>query len=129
MAHAQMLHERDPQEVILDEIGDISDFEIANNQVLLAVYERPEKTKGGFILTDKTLGEDKYQSKVGLIVKMGPDAFVETEKWHFNLRFSMNDWAVFRPSDGWTVTVNGKICRMFDDTDLKGRVSHPDMIW
>ena len=67
-----MLHEVDPREKLLAEIGDLSKFEIFNTGVLVAVYIRPEKTKGSIFLTEKTRDEDRHQSKVGLVVKMLP---------------------------------------------------------
>ena len=126
-----MEHEVDPKEAIYKEIGDIlPNFELMNTQVLVAVYIRPEKTRGGIIMTTKSRDEDRYQSKVGLILKTGPSAFVDDEgKWFGNANLSQGDWVVFRPSDGWNVTVNGVLCRMFDDTAVRMRIPHPDCVY
>lgn len=125
-----MLHEADPKEKLLEELGDISKVELLNTQVLVAVYIRPEKTKGGIIMTSKARDEDRYQSKVGLILKAGPSAFVDEDgKWFSNLDLKAGDWIVFRPSDGWNVTVNGVLCRMFDDTAIRARIPHPDNVY
>ena len=125
-----MLHEEDPKKTIVKEIGDLGGFELMNTQVLVAVYIRPEKTKGGIIMTTKSRDEDRYQSKVGLILKAGPSAFVDDEgKWFSGLNLGVGDWIVFRPSDGWNVTVNGVLCRMFDDTAVRMRIPHPDNVY
>ena len=125
-----MLHEVDPKETLLAEIGDISKVELLNTQVLVAVYIRPEKTKGGIIMASKARDEDRHQSKVGLIIKTGPSAFVDEDgKWFSNLNLKAGDWIVFRPSDGWNVTVNGVLCRMFDDTAIRARIPHPDNVY
>jgi hypothetical protein len=126
-----MLHEVDPKEALLKQIGDsYKDFDIFNTQVLLAVYIRPEKTKGGIMLANKTRDEDRYQSKVGLILKKGPSAFVDDEgKWFNGLTISEGDWLVFRPSDGWNLTINGVLCRMLDDTSTRMRIKHPDDVY
>ena len=125
-----MLHEGNPMDAILKEVGDLSGFELMNTQVLVAVYIRPEKTKGGIIMTSKSRDEDRYQSKVGLILKTGPSAFVDDEgKWFSGLSLGPKDWIVFRPSDGWNVTVNGVLCRMFDDTAVRMRIPHPDSVY
>ena len=130
MSKIVMMHENDPKDELLKEIGDLSAFEIFNTQVLVAVYIRPEKTKSGIILSDKTRDEDRYQSKVGLIVKKGPSAFVDdTGKWFSGLDVVEGEWIVFRPSDGWNITVNGTLCRMLDDTSIRARISHPDQVW
>jgi co-chaperonin GroES (HSP10) len=125
-----MNHEVDPKEKLLAELGDISNIEVFNNQVLCAVYIRPHKTKSGIILTDGTIDEDRYQGKVGLLVGMGPAAFQDDSgQWFDNASFSMHDWLVFRPSDGWSIHVNGVLCRMLSDTQVKMRVPTPDSAW
>lgn len=125
-----MSHEVDPKEALLTELGDTGKIELLNTNVLVAVYIRPEKTKGGIIMTSKARDEDRYQSKVGLIVKAGPTAFVESDgKWFNGLDLKVGDWVIFRPSDGWNITVNGVLCRMFDDAIIKGRIPHPDSVY
>jgi hypothetical protein len=81
-------------------------------------------------MTSKSRDEDRHQSKVGLILKTGPSAFVdEGGKWFSDLDLKVGDWIVFRPSDGWNVTVNGVLCRMFDDTAIRARIPHPDNVY
>ncbi len=130
MPYMLMEHEIDPKKKLIDEIGDISNFEIFNNNILVAVYQRPAKTKSGLYLTDKTTEEDRFQSKVGLLLKVGPRAFEpNAEGWFDGVEFNLNDWIVFRPSDGWTVTVNGVLCRILSDTQVRGRSDQPDRVW
>lgn len=130
MPYAPMMHEVDPKAKILEEIGDVSAFEVFNNQILVAVYIRPQKTKSGIFLTDKTTEEDRFQSKVGLIVAAGPDAFNdESGEWFKGATVNVHDWVVFRPSDGWNVTVNGVLCRMMQDVQVRARVAHPDVAY
>jgi co-chaperonin GroES (HSP10) len=103
---------------------------VFNNQLLVAVYVRPQKTKSGLYLTDKTTDEDKYQSKIGLVLKMGDSAFNDTSgEWFGGVEINEGDWVIFRPSDGWSITVNGQLCRMIDDVNVKGRVDQPDRVW
>ena len=125
-----MLHEKDPKAELIKSIGSIDDIDVFNNQVLLAVYLRPEKTASGIYLTGNTRDEDKFQSKVGVILKMGPTAFLdETGVWFNDAHIHEGDWVVYRASDGWPVTVNKVLCRLMDDTAIKARVQHPDMVW
>jgi len=124
-----MTHEVDPKEALKKELGDISKVEIFNNQVLVAVYIRPQKTKSGIYLSDKTTDEDRYQSKVGLLVKKGNTAFVSDGAWFENTEFNLGDWLVFKPSDGWNITVNGVLCRILDDVSVRGRIDAPDRVW
>jgi hypothetical protein len=41
----------------------------------------------------------------------------------------VGDWIYFRPSDGWQITVHGQLCRILDDTDVRGRIPAPDAVW
>lgn len=130
MSFMVMEHEVDPKQKLLSDIGDVSGIEIFNNQLLVAVYIRPQKTKSGIYLTDKTTDEDRFQSKVGLVIKKGPTAFVDPEgKWFDGISVDVNEWVVFRPSDGWNITVNGVLCRIIEDISVRGRAQTPDMVW
>ena len=125
-----MEHATDPKQKLLDDIGDISAFEIFNNQILIAIYIRPNKTKSGIYLSDQSREEDKVQGKVGLVVKKGPAAFVdETSEWFKDISVDVNDWVVIRPSDGWAITVNNVLCRIVDDTAVRGKIDVPDRVW
>lgn len=130
MSSLVMLHAKDPKSELIEKIGDLSKVELFNNQVLVAVYIRPEKTKGGIILAGQTRDEDKFQGKVGLVVKMGPQAFVDYDnKWFAGVNVSEDDWVFFRTSDGWSITINDVLCRILDDTNVRGKIAHPDQVW
>lgn len=131
-----MHHEDDPKQVILDQVGDISQLGVFHNEVLAAVYKRPEKTKSGIFLTDKARDEDDYQGKVALILKVGPAAFKDdTGAWEWPNDLGVGSWVIIRPAESWSIGIVGEgksdkvLCRMMKDTSIKGVVPHPDMIW
>ena len=130
MPFTWMEHEVDPAKKIIEEIGDLSQIELFNNQLLMGVYIRPQKTKSGLYLTNQTTDEDRFQSKVGLLLKQGPRAFEPNDEgWFDGETFNLHDWLVFRPSDGWSITVNGVLCRILIDTQVKMRVLNPDCVY
>lgn len=130
MPFMTMSHDEDPREKLMRELGDLSSVEVFNTQILVAVYIRPQKTKSGIYLTDKTTEEDRYQSKVGLVLKKGPSAFIDdNNQWFKNVDVEVGDWIVHRPSDGWSITINGVLCRMLEDTSIKGKIDGPDRVW
>ena len=128
MPAVAMLHDVDPREDLLRRAGDLESVEIFGNDILVAIYKRPEKTKSGIILVDDTRGEDVHQGKVGLILKMGPVAYIDKDGVRFR-DIKEGDWIVFRPSDGWGLTVNGVMCRLLDDRVIRGRHAIPDAIY
>jgi co-chaperonin GroES (HSP10) len=124
-----MAHEEDPAKLLMNKI-DVGGIEVFHNQVLLAIYMRPEKTASGLYLTKAHVDEDRYQSKIGLLLAAGPMAFKDPDGvWFQGLEFKVGDWLLFRPSDGYNVTVSKEPCRLLIDTNIKGRVSHPDLIY
>lgn len=122
-------HDQDPKEKLLAAVGDVSGVDIFHNQVLVAVYIAPEKTKGGIIRPQQNVDEDKYQGKVGLVIKLGPRAFISDDKWSWPEDMGEGDWVFYRISDTVGVTINGQTCRIIDDVDVKGRAEHPDEVW
>jgi co-chaperonin GroES (HSP10) len=117
-------------EEIRASIEDLSKVEVMHNQILVGIFIRPEKTSGGIFLTEKTLDEDKWQGKVGLVLKAGPMAFQNEGNTDFHGQ-SVNegDWVIYRVSDGFSIDVNGVHCRLIEDVHIKGRVADPSVIY
>jgi len=129
MSFKSMQHDVDPAKKLLDELGDLSDIEIFNNQVLVAVYIRPEKRMSGVYLPSQNLEEDKFQGKVGLIVKTGPLAFKDPDNlWFKDMNFEIGDWVFGRATDGWSIMVKDVLCRIYDDNNIRGRAPYPDYV-
>lgn len=130
MPPMQMTHDTDPADTIRSAIGDLSTVDLFQNQVLIGIYIRPAKTAGGIFLTDTARDEDLYQGKVGLVLKKGPIAFVDDDRISFHGKaVEVGDWIVFRPSDGWALSVNKVACRVLQDVHIRAKVTSPDVIW
>jgi len=120
----------EPAQLIRDKIGDLSKIEIMHNQILVAQYIRPERTKSGLYLADKTRDEDRFQGKTGLVLKKGPLAFVDDDHNKFHGQNVVeNDWVFFRVSDGFPVVVNGVLCRMLEEVHIRGKIASPDVVY
>lgn len=128
----QMAHDCDPADVIRNAVGqhNIDNYDLLHNLVLVGVYQRPEKTKGGIIITDNTKKEDIFQGVVGLVLKTGPGAFVDDEHNKFHGKsVKPGQWIQYRTSDTWKTSINGVICRVLEDAHVKAIIPHPDMVW
>ncbi len=138
MPSVTMEHKVDPREALLAKVGDISGIEVFGNDLLVVIYQRPEKTKSGLYLPDVTREEDRYQSKCMLVLKMGSTCFIDENGKRFR-DIGPGDWIVARPSDGWAITLNSGAtgvskqdavdCRILSDLSVRARVSNPDLIY
>lgn len=114
---------------VLKQIGDLADVDIMYNMVLVACYIRPNVTKGGIILTDNQLDEDVYQGKVGLVVKMGPNAFESDDEFDFkDQSANIGDWVVYKVGDAWQLQVGQWPCRLVRDSAIRMKVKDPQKV-
>ena len=127
-----MEHYTDPADDITDRIGDLSEFFVPLNKVLVGIYIRGDTTKGGIIIPDQTRDEDRYQGKAGLILKKGPIAFVDDDRVKFHgLNPDVGDWVMFRPSNGLKVDIRSKVghCILLADTQIELVIPAPDLVF
>lgn len=126
----------DARQVLIDAIGQkaIDDCEPAYDYIMIATYIRSEKTKGGIIIGgDKTRAEDRFQGKVGLVLKCGP--MVDSEKYPgpFATPIKIGDWITYRPSDAneffFTQGLDGVSARVISQSLLLKRIKDPEAIF
>jgi co-chaperonin GroES (HSP10) len=123
----------DPRGAMLRVLGDYSHFiAIAPHRVLVQIYVQPEQTQGGVYLPDKTLAEDRFQGKVGLVLKVGQMAFSDKE-WFGDFKVQAGDWIFANPSDGWELfhveNRQGVPLRSYADTSILGITTSPEKIY
>lgn len=110
--------------------ADFDTFSVMNNQVVMAIYDEPPKTKGGIIIPEEKRKEAEYQGKCGLVIAVGPSAFQDPNgEWFRGKPPKVGSWIVIRASDGWRLDLYGVQCRMFDDTLTRLEVPHPESVW
>lgn len=121
---------KDVKKDILKAVGDLSKIKVKWNMVLVATYIRPQKTAGGIIRPDMNVAEDEWQGKVGLVLKLGPMAYQDDEETQFQgEKVEVNDWAVYKVGDAWSVNVNGYPCRLIKDSSIRMVVDDPSIIF
>ncbi len=134
----------DPAAPLLEAAGDLSDYEVFHNLVLVATYIAPPRMLKGpngeniqLHAPDNALAEDRFQGKVGLVLKVGPTAFQDDSVAKFGgVTVKPGDWVMYRPSDGFELfirdrrrTNEGLSCRLVEDVFIRGRASDPSLIY
>ena len=114
---------------IKKKVGDLTDVDVMYNMVLLAAFVRPSVTRGGIIRPNENVEEDVWQGKVGYVLKLGPDAFVDDGDMSFNGQYAdLGDWVVFKTGDAWQLTINDWPCRLVRDSSIRMKVKNPSAI-
>lgn len=130
-----MQHTTDPaadikSKVGMNKKGEIPGFKLFGNRVLVGVYERPEKTKSGLFLADKTRQEDEHQGKAALVLMKGEAAFQSDNNFDFmGDNLEVGDWVMLFVSHGLRCYVNGQLCRIIRDQDLTMKIPSPDQVY
>jgi len=129
-----MVHEKDPAKQIWDTLKEsginLKDFQLQGNQVLLATYLRPEKTKSGILLPDGTRGEDVHQGKSSLCILKGPAAFKSDASYDFQgFDVAVGDWVAIWVSDGRKIMLGQQLCRIVDDQFIRIKLPSPDCVF
>ncbi len=118
-----------PYADILKKVGDLSDIEVLFNYVLMASYIKPERTRGGIILTDSSKEEDIWQGKTGMVLKLGKDAFKDDDDMQFNGQTAeVGEWVVFKLGDAWKLTIREWPCLLVRDSSIKMKIHDPAII-
>jgi co-chaperonin GroES (HSP10) len=131
-----MQHDVDPKQEIIDRMKPfIDEIHVMGEDVLLGVYMRPEKTKGGLLLAQQSRQEDEYQGLACVILKMGVLAFVEDETHKYGDRKpQVGDWVAVKKSQGFSFKIGVSStevqpCRLMHESGIKLIISEPDMVW
>lgn len=142
---------------IMQAVGDLTDIEIFGRQVLCGVFIKPNTTSTGFYVGRKESAEDTFQSKIVMVLKKGPDAFVGTASYH-NATIGegmpapdVGDWLFCNASSGFQISLmshtssrpqgsdyagraidlfewDGWPCRIISDDNFIGRITVPHSI-
>ena len=125
-----MKHDIDPAKEIRDRVGDLEDFDVLGNWLLLGIYVRSKVTASGIHLPDQTRQEDVHQGKAALVLKRGKSAFVSDSHRDFlGEEAKIGEWVCIHVTDGRKLIINGQICRLARDEDVIMKIPSPDIIF
>jgi co-chaperonin GroES (HSP10) len=130
MPQRKMVHDIDPAQEIRNRIGNLKDFSILGNWLLLGIYVRPKVTASGIHLPDQTRDEDIHQGKAALVLMRGESAFVSDAQRDFRgEEAKIGEWVCVHVTEGRKLVINGQICRLCRDEDVIMKISSPDAIY
>ena len=97
-------------------------------RLLVLPHRGQGKTKGGVLLSDKTVEETQIATNVGLVLAMGPDAYNDKERFPNGPWSKKNDWVIFARYAGSRLNIEGGELRILNDDEILGKTDDPESI-
>jgi len=97
-------------------------------RILVLPYKAKEKTKGGIILSDKTVTESQIATNCGLVLDTGPDAYNDKDKFPNGPWCKKKDWVLFARYAGSRIYIDGGEIRVLNDDEILGTIEDPEDI-
>ena len=94
-------------------------------RLLIALPEIDEKTEGGVIMPDGLVKDESTASIIGFVLKTGPDAYSDKERFPNGAWCKEGDFVIFRSYSGTRFKVAGKEFRLINDDTVEGVVDDP----
>ena len=97
-------------------------------RLLVLPFTPKEKTKGGILIAQETL--DKYRIAVncGYVIKMGPLAYADKEKFPTGPWCKEKDWVIFARYAGSRLPIEGGEVRILNDDEVLGTIKNPEAV-
>lgn len=111
----------------------ISDFdphwpEPVGWRILIKVRDIPVMSKGGIYFPDDTKAGMRAVGMVGLVVAVGPLAYVREDMREAGPWVKPGDWVLYGKYSGLRMTCKGVEIRMMNDDEILGIVPDPDKL-
>ena len=94
-------------------------------KVLIAVPELDGKTEGGVIMPDALKAMEETASIIGFVIKTGPEAYTDKERFPSGPYCEEGDFVIFRSYSGTRFKVMGKEFRIINDDTVEAVVEDP----
>jgi len=97
-------------------------------RILVLPYKGQGKTKGGIILSDQTMEERGFSTVTGYVLKVGPDAYRDKERFPNGPWCKEKDWIIFGRYAGSRFGIEGGEVRILNDDEIIAVVKDPEDI-
>mgnify|MGYP003114614560 FL=1 len=101
-------------------------------RVLILPFKPSRRSKGGILLNTKTLEEDAIQTNVGLVLRLGPDAY-DDKRFPNGAWCEEKQWVIFARYAGSRFRLNdedaarfGSEVRILNDDEILATILDPD---
>jgi co-chaperonin GroES (HSP10) len=93
--------------------------------ILVALPEAEEKYESGIIKSDETRRFEEVLATVFFVVKLGPDAYNDKDKFPTGPWCNEGDFILARPNSGTRLKIHGREFRLINDDTVEAVVADP----
>ena len=94
-------------------------------KLLIKPLEVKEKTDSGIYITDTLKNAEQTASVIGFVVKAGPDAYKDTEKFPNGPYCKEGDFVIFRSYSGTRFKIEKQEFRLINDDTVEAVIDDP----
>ena len=94
-------------------------------RIVLFPLKLDSKTKSGIILTDETVAESQITTNICKVLKVGPDAYKDKEKFPTGPWCKTDDWVLITRYAGSRIRIDGGELRIINDDEILAVIDDP----
>lgn len=94
-------------------------------RILVAMPSLDDKTDGGVWIPDETKSREQTASIIGLVLKLGPDAYKDPQKFPTGPWCKEEDYIIFRSYSGTRFKIGKQEFRLINDDTVEAVVDDP----
>ena len=95
-------------------------------RLLILPYRGKGKTESGVYLPDQVVEQNQVATQVGYVLKAGPLAYQDEEKFPKGPWCKEKDWVMFARYSGSRFNIDGGEVRILNDDEILARISNPE---
>ena len=95
---------------------------------LVLPFTPREKTKGGILIAQESLDKLRVATNCGYVLKMGPLAYADREKFSTGPWCKKGDWVIFARYAGSRLPIEGGEVRLLNDDEVLGTIKDPGSV-
>ena len=97
-------------------------------RLLVLPFTPREKTKGGILIAQESLDKLRVATNCGYVLKMGPLAYADREKFTTGPWCKKGDWVIFARYAGSRLPIEGGEVRLLNDDEVLGTIKDPESV-
>jgi co-chaperonin GroES (HSP10) len=93
--------------------------------ILCAIPEIEKEYDSGIVKADQTIHQEEVLTTVLFVVDLGPDCYLNKDKFPSGPWCKKGDFVLVRPNSGSRLVIHGREFRMINDDTVEGVVDDP----